>query len=68
MQIELSTIRNRPYLHHVESRRRTSRNDKPISGKRLVQSHVPTAFRASGYRRLCANGRRSASQENAIKC
>lgn len=43
MHIELFTVRNRPYLRLVESRRRMSRNGKPISGKRLVLSLGPLA-------------------------
>ena len=48
MHIELFTVRNRPYLRLVESRRRTSRNGKPISGKRLVLSLGPLAKHDDG--------------------
>lgn len=48
MHIELFTVRNRPYLRLVESRRRMSRNGKPISGKRLVLSLGPLAKHDDG--------------------
>ena len=48
MHIELYTVRNRPYLRLVESRRRMSRNGKPISGKRLVLSLGPLARHDDG--------------------
>ena len=48
MHIELFTVRNRPYLRLVESRRRISRNGKPISGKRLVLSLGPLAKHDDG--------------------
>ena len=48
MHIELFTVRNRPYLRLVESRRRMSCNGKPISGKRLVLSLGPLAKHDDG--------------------
>jgi hypothetical protein len=48
MHIELFTVRSRPYLRLVESRRRMSRNGKPISGKRLVLSLGPLAKHDDG--------------------
>ena len=48
MHIELFTLRNRPYLRLVESRRRMSCNGKPISGKRLVLSLGPLAKHDDG--------------------
>ena len=48
MHIELFTVRNRPYLRLVESRRRMSRNGKPVSGKRLVLSLGPLAKHDDG--------------------
>ena len=48
MHIELFTVRNCPYLRLVESRRRISRNGKPISGKRLVLSLGPLAKHDDG--------------------
>ena len=48
MHIELFTVRNRSYLRLVESRRRMSRNGKPISGKRLVLSLGPLAKHDDG--------------------
>ena len=48
MHIELFTVRNRPYLRLVESRRRISSNGKPISGKRLVLSLGPLAKHDDG--------------------
>ena len=43
MHIEKFTVCQRPYLRLVESRRRLTRNGKPISGKRLVLSLGPLA-------------------------
>ena len=48
MHIELFTVRNRPYLRLVESRRRLSRNGKPISGKRLVLGLGPLSRHDDG--------------------
>lgn len=41
MHIEQFTVRQRPYLRLVESKRRLTRNGKPISGKRLILSLGP---------------------------
>ena len=48
MHIELFTVCNRPYLRLVESRRRLSRNGKPISGKRLVLGLGPLSRHDDG--------------------
>ena len=48
MHIELFTVRNRPYLRLVESRRRLSRNGKPISGKVLLLGLGPLSRHDDG--------------------
>ena len=48
MHIEQFTVRNRPYLRLVESRRRLSRNGKPISGKILVLGLGPLSRHDDG--------------------
>ena len=48
MHIERFTVRNRPYLRLVESRRMLSRNGKPISGKRLVLGLGPLSRHDDG--------------------
>ncbi len=48
MHIEKFTVCQRPYLRLVESRRRLSRNGKPISGKRLVLSLGPLSRHDDG--------------------
>ena len=48
MHIEKFTVCQRPYLRLVESKRRLSRNGKPISGKRLVLSLGPLSRHDDG--------------------
>ena len=48
MHIEKFTVCQRPYLRLVESRRRLSRNGKPISGKRLVLGLGPLSRHDDG--------------------
>ena len=48
MHIERFTVRNRPYLRFVESRRMLSRNGKPISGKILVLGLGPLSRHDDG--------------------
>jgi hypothetical protein len=48
MHIEKFTVRQRPYLRLVESKRRLSRNGKPISGKTLVLSLGPLSQHDDG--------------------
>ena len=48
MHIEKFTVCQRPYLRLVESKRRLSRNGKPISGKRLVLGLGPLSRHDDG--------------------
>ena len=48
MHIEQFTVRQRPYLRLVESRRMLSSNGKPISGKRLVLGLGPLSRHDDG--------------------
>ena len=48
MHIEKFTVCQRPYLRLVESKRRLTRNGKPISGKRLVLSLGPLSRHDDG--------------------
>ena len=48
MHIEKFTVCQRPYLRLVESKRRMSRNGKPISGKRLVLGLGPLSRHDDG--------------------
>ena len=48
MHIEKFTVCQRPYLRLVESKRRLSRNGRPISGKRLVLSLGPLSAHDDG--------------------
>ncbi len=48
MHIEKFTVRQRPYLRLVESKRRLTRNGRPISGKRLVLSLGPLSRHDDG--------------------
>ena len=48
MHIEKFTVCQRPYLRLVESKRRLSRNGKPMSGKRLVLSLGPLSRHDDG--------------------
>ena len=59
MHIEKFTVCQRPYLRLVESKRRLTRNGKPISGKRLVLSLGPLSRHDDGKPRFLERLRES---------
>ena len=59
MHIEQFTVRHKPYLRLVESRRRLSRNGKPISGKVLVLGLGPLSRHDDGKPDFLGRLRRS---------